>query len=362
MSVEVRIEERSTVFKKRERLILAAVFILATPIASQAANPQGGERGGKEVVEKVCVACHGSGANGAPKIGDGAAWSKRTSQGLTSLTQNALKGIRQMPAHGGHPELSDLEIGRAVTYMVNQSGGHWVEPVSAKDMAKQRSGEQVVKGQCAKCHQSGKDGAPKIGDQSAWVARMKQGLDYLVRSAIRGHGGMPVRGGSANLTDAEIQNAILYMFNPSAPASGSSATGGAAATRAAAAGPNHVTAGTMDIYLGVVPAERLLSFPKESSERTMHGGIPSGPDYYHVNISLSDRTTHAPIADAKVDVQVEQVGLSGESRSLELMTSGTASYGNYVRMKRSTSYVITAQVRTPGSSAPIKARFDYWVD
>src|SRR5438045_3189081 len=79
-----------------------------------AASP-GGDRSGKEVVEAVCSACHGTGVNGAPKIGDQEAWSKRASQGLTGLTQSALQGIRQMPAHGGHPELSDVEVGRAVT-------------------------------------------------------------------------------------------------------------------------------------------------------------------------------------------------------------------------------------------------------
>ena len=91
-------------------------------------------------MEAVCAACHASGAKGAPKIGDQKAWSKRASQGLTSLTQNALKGIREMPSHGGSSKLTDLEIGRAVAYMVNQSGGKWMEPASAKDMAAERSG------------------------------------------------------------------------------------------------------------------------------------------------------------------------------------------------------------------------------
>jgi cytochrome c5 len=183
------------------------------PIASQPANAQGAERSGKEVVQAVCAGCHATGANGAPKIGDQKAWSKRASQGLTSLTQHALEGIRKMPAHGGNPGLTNLEIGRAVTYMVNQSGGRWVEPVSAMDLATERGGEQVVKSQCIKCHKEGLRGAPKIGDREAWVQRMKQGLDYLVRSAIKGHGGMPPRGGQANLTDSEIRAAILYMFN-----------------------------------------------------------------------------------------------------------------------------------------------------
>ena len=65
-----------------------------------------------------------------------------------------------------------------------------------------------------KCHETGKGGAPKIGDQAAWVPRLKPGLDVVVRSAINGHGGMPARGGMANLTDAEMRSAIVYMFNP----------------------------------------------------------------------------------------------------------------------------------------------------
>ena len=83
------------------------------------------ERSGKEVVDAVCIACHGTGANGAPRIGDKKAWSKLASRGLTGLSQSALKGIRNMPPHGGNPALTDTEIERAITYMVNQSGGHW---------------------------------------------------------------------------------------------------------------------------------------------------------------------------------------------------------------------------------------------
>ena len=56
------------------------------------------EKSGKEVVDAVCGACHASGALGAPKIGDKAAWSTHLPQGLAHLTQNAIKGIKQMPA------------------------------------------------------------------------------------------------------------------------------------------------------------------------------------------------------------------------------------------------------------------------
>lgn len=193
--------------------ILLAVLAFAMQLVPTIAGAQSEGRSGKQVAEATCVACHRAGSNGAPKIGDRKAWAKRASQGLSSLTAHAIKGIRDMPPHGGNPDLSDLEIGRAVTYMVNQSGGKWIEPRSKTKAAAERSGEQVVQMRCAKCHEAGTGGAPKIGDKAAWAPRMSQGLDATVRSAINGHGGMPARGGMPDLTDSELRSAITYMFS-----------------------------------------------------------------------------------------------------------------------------------------------------
>ncbi len=88
------------------------------------------EKSGKEVVDAVCSACHATGALNAPKIGDKAAWAPHVRTGLESLTQNAIKGVRQMPARGGSPDLTDLEIARAITYMANQSGASFREPAA----------------------------------------------------------------------------------------------------------------------------------------------------------------------------------------------------------------------------------------
>ena len=87
-------------------------------------------------------------------------------------------------------------------------------PVFAQEQA-QRSGQSIVSMQCAKCHGSGVAGAPKIGDREAWSARVKSGVEPLVRSAIKGHGGMPSRGGMADLTDPEIRDAVIYMVTKS---------------------------------------------------------------------------------------------------------------------------------------------------
>jgi len=347
---------------------LCVGIAMCVPLTASAALWQGdtaaaGEHSGKSVVDAVCSRCHATGANGAPKIGDETAWGPRAKQGLSSLTQHALEGIRKMPSHGGVPKLTDSEISRAITYMVNQSGGHWTDPIEAGHFATERTGEEVVKGQCVKCHQAGLNGAPKIGDREAWTARMKYGVDYLVRSAVHGHGGMPPRGGEADLTDSELRSAILYMFDPkraaqAVPAAQATALSGAGI---ADTGPNHAVAGNVEVFFGVVSAKSLLSYPPDSIERTMHGGVPAGNDYFHVNVSLRDFASQVPINDAQVQITYERKDQGGNDRqteSLESIPVGAGSYGKYIRLKDGVPYSVTIRIRAPNSLAPVEVHFD----
>jgi hypothetical protein len=216
----------------------------------------------------------------------------------------------------------------------------------------------VVKAQCVKCHRDGASGAPKIGDREAWVPRMKQGLDTLARSAIRGHGGMPPRGGQANLTDTEIRAAIAYMFNPAgSPPGGPGGAKGPAA--ASSADPNHKIVGGIEFFLGFMPAEALRSLPQDSVERSMHGGIPRESGYYHVNVSLLDAKSQTPIGDASVEIRLEQPGLTRMSKALEPMAVGAASYGNYVKPVGKTAYVVTVRALKRGSTQAVEAKFDH---
>ncbi len=84
-------------------------------------------KGGEEVFKAQCTACHTSGAAGAPKIGDAAAWAPRIKTGYEALLNSALKGKGAMGAQGGG-DLEPLEIGRAVVYLTNASGGKLDEP------------------------------------------------------------------------------------------------------------------------------------------------------------------------------------------------------------------------------------------
>lgn len=356
MNNEVRAGSRFPFVEISKQLIAVLGFSLAAAVTAQTASAQTGERSGKQVVEAVCSACHRTGANGAPRIGDKKAWAKLKSRGLTGLTESALKGIRKMPAHGGNQALSDSEIERAIIYMVNQSGGHWTEPTSKGTPAVERSGKQIVQVQCAKCHRTGVDGAPKVGDRTAWIPRLKQGLEAAVLSAIQGHGPMPARGGMANLTDSEIRAAIVFMVNQGvAPAPGPSAA------LAAKPGSNFKVIEGTEIYLGIASAEQVRAVhPTEDAESLMHGGIPGGEGYYHVNISLLDSKTKAEITDAQVAVKITDPVMGGETKKLELMAVNNAiSYGNYFRITGKYPYTITVQIRRPGMSRTIEAKFDF---
>jgi len=75
----------------------------------------------EQVYNTACMACHSSGAAGAPKIGDIADWSPRIAQGNDVLFEHATKGFKGMPPRGGSSQLSDEDISAAVTYMVERS-------------------------------------------------------------------------------------------------------------------------------------------------------------------------------------------------------------------------------------------------
>ncbi len=73
---------------------------------------------GEAAFTQVCSSCHALGINGAPKVGDHAAWGPRIAQGKETLYAHALAGIRNMPARGG-TTWPDATIKSAVDYMVS---------------------------------------------------------------------------------------------------------------------------------------------------------------------------------------------------------------------------------------------------
>ena len=273
------------------------------------------EKPGKEVVAAVCGACHATGALNAPKIGDKAAWAKLISAGLPRITQTAIKGIRQMPARGGNPDLSDIEIERAIVYMADQSGGKWIEPISKTAKTAERSGEQIVQAQCGTCHETGVGGAPKIGDRAAWIPRATKGYEVVVRSAIKGHGGMPVRGGMADLTDAELRNAVTYMFNMgAAEAQAPQAATPAAPVTTAAAAPAKADANkgktVYEANCTVCHAAGIAGAPKAGDKAAWAPRLKTGMDALYATAlkgkgAMPSKGGNASLADADVKAAVD---------------------------------------------------------
>lgn len=202
-------------------------------------------RAGEEVYKGQCAACHATGAAGAPKFEDAAAWGPRLKQGLEALVHSALAGKGAMAAQGGG-EFNDIEIARGVVYMANAAGGKFAEPQAAGEAAPAAEaapvtaavpaaapvaaapvaeaapaaapqaagnvGKDLYDKTCVTCHSSGIAGAPKFGDKASWAPFIAQGMDTMVAKATKGVNAMPPKGGST-ASDADFKAAIQYMVD-----------------------------------------------------------------------------------------------------------------------------------------------------
>jgi len=99
---------------------IAPVGQVRTGKIEAAAAPAAGKVDAKGAYQSACFACHGTGAAGAPKLGDKGAWKARIAQGKTTLNDHAIKGFKGMPPKGGS-SLDDATIKAIVDYMVSES-------------------------------------------------------------------------------------------------------------------------------------------------------------------------------------------------------------------------------------------------
>lgn len=90
--------------------------IVTNEQASASAEPAA-PRSGEKIYNTYCVACHATGAAGAPIKGDAAAWQPRVAQGPETLLKHAINGLNAMPAMGTCANCSDDEMAAAVTYL-----------------------------------------------------------------------------------------------------------------------------------------------------------------------------------------------------------------------------------------------------
>jgi len=96
-------------------------LVLAGAVGNTVSSAQAAD--GAATYNGTCVGCHGTGAAGAPKVGDKAAWKPRIAQGKETMYKIALHGKpgTAMMAKGGNAALSDEAVKAAVDYMVSKS-------------------------------------------------------------------------------------------------------------------------------------------------------------------------------------------------------------------------------------------------
>ena len=183
-----------------------------------------GAEAGKGTYDQYCTGCHSTGAGGAPKLGDMAAWDPLIKQGIPTLYHNAINGIGGMPAKGTCMSCTDQEIQNAVDYLVSAAQGGQGEmsaaptPSTPPPALTLADGQKVYQSYCAVCHASNVHyaNAPPMGDKSMWAPILAQGLDVVLLNTIHGVGNMPARGGCVKCSDAEIKAAVKYMAEQSA--------------------------------------------------------------------------------------------------------------------------------------------------
>lgn len=80
---------------------------------------------GQRTYQQACFACHGTGAAGAPRVGDVADWAARSEQGREILIRHSIEGYMgskgYMPPKGGQTQLSDEAVIAAIDYMLDNS-------------------------------------------------------------------------------------------------------------------------------------------------------------------------------------------------------------------------------------------------
>jgi len=171
---------------------------------------------GQYIYNSYCSACHNYGVGGATKFGDAASWGPLVRSGIDKLYAVAISGGGNMPAKGTCLTCSDLEIKYAVDYMVAASM-KGAKPISPPTRLGAESGEQIYQEYCSSCHTTGKNNAPKLGDQQAWKPIVDTGFLSAYRNVVAGRKGHPPRGGCTHCNDEELLAAIKYIMQKGAP-------------------------------------------------------------------------------------------------------------------------------------------------
>ncbi len=94
-----------------KKILIAAAAALMLPATAMA----------NDIYNTKCVACHATGAAGAPKLGDAAAWASRTGLGMDTLLASVKNGKGAMPPKGLCMDCTDDQFKGAIQFMLDNS-------------------------------------------------------------------------------------------------------------------------------------------------------------------------------------------------------------------------------------------------
>jgi len=120
------------------------------------------------------------------------------------------------PGMDGKTEATVMKIGYEMKDVVPAYATVRDLPPEIEDKSISKA-EKMYNESCKLCHGSDNMGAPMVGDAEAWHAVTAKGVDKVVHNAINGMGGMPPKGGNADLTSSEVKEIVDFMIESSKP-------------------------------------------------------------------------------------------------------------------------------------------------
>jgi cytochrome c5 len=177
-------------------------------------KPKSSNEPGAATYDNYCSGCHASGAGGAPRFGDKAAWDVVMKSGKDKVYDNAIHGINGMPAKGTCGSCTDDQIKQAVDYMLKGPGttGAAMEVLPPVPKLTMADGKRIYETSCSSCHAEGTNGAPRFGDMTQWETTINAGFIDAYENIITGRHNHPVNAGCPTCSDAEIKAALKYVM------------------------------------------------------------------------------------------------------------------------------------------------------
>jgi len=210
------------------------------------------------------------------------------------------------------PAMSPEEVGKRIKPVAN------VAVAGGGGASKQlKTGEQVFQAVCTACHSTGVAKAPRFGNKADWAPRIRAGQKALLQVALKGEGAMPARGGASDLSDLEVERAVVYMANaggakfkepaaPVAPQAAAAQPAAAGAAKTAAADGKGVYESTCIACHGIGVANA----PKFGDKKAWEPHLMHGTEHLYENAlkgmgTMPPRGGNLTLSDAQVKAAVD---------------------------------------------------------